>query len=60
MPKNFNWFYPILWFWPEMVAKMSDALARLGGAQAAYRLSSVRQYLGIDLRPGMQENQNVL
>ena len=38
-----------------VVAKMSDALARLGGAQAAYRLSSVRQYLGIDLRPGMQE-----
>ena len=37
------------------VAKMSDALARLGGAQAAYRLSSVRQHLGIDLRPGMQE-----
>ena len=32
-----------------VVAKMSDALARLGGAQAAYRL------LGIDLRPGMQE-----
>ena len=38
-----------------VVAKMSDALARLGGAQAAYRLSSVRQHLGIDLRPGMQE-----
>ena len=38
-----------------LVAKMSDALARLGGAQAAYRLSSVRQHLGIDLRPGMQE-----
>ena len=38
-----------------VVAKMSDVLARLGGAQAAYRLSSVRQHLGIDLRPGMQE-----
>ena len=38
-----------------VVAKMSDALARLGGAQAAYRFSSVRQHLGIDLRPGMQE-----
>ena len=38
-----------------VVAKMSDALARLGGAQAAYRLPSVRQHLGIDLRPGMQE-----
>ena len=38
-----------------VVAKMSDALAGLGGAQAAYRLSSVRQHLGIDLRPGMQE-----
>ena len=38
-----------------VVAKMSDALARLGGAQAAYRLSSVRQRLGIDLRPGMLE-----
>ena len=38
-----------------VVAKISDALARLGGAQAAYRLSSVRQHLGIDLRPGMQE-----
>ena len=32
-----------------VVAKMS------GGAQAAYRLSSVRQHLGIDPRPGMQE-----
>ena len=42
-----------------VVAKMSDALARLGGAQAAYRLSSVRQHLGIDLRPGMQEIRNV-
>ena len=30
-----------------VVAKISDALARLGGAQAAYRLSSVRQHLGI-------------
>ena len=38
-----------------VVAKMSDTLARLGGAQAAYRLSSVRQHLGIDLRRGMQE-----
>ena len=38
-----------------MVAKISDVLARLGGAQATYRLSSVRYHLGIDLRPGMRE-----
>eukprot|EP00435_Cladocopium_sp_Y103_P007186 s2559_g2.t1 len=40
-----------------VVAKMSDVLAKVGGAQVGYRLASVRQHLGIDLRPGMNENR---
>eukprot|EP00435_Cladocopium_sp_Y103_P050439 s2633_g15.t1 len=38
-----------------VVAKMSDVLVKVGGAQVGYRLASVRQHLGIDLRPGMNE-----
>ena len=40
-----------------VVARMSDTLAKIGGAQTGYRLSMARQQLGIDLRPDMPEIQ---
>ena len=35
----------------QVLGKMSDAVGKLGGAQVAYRLASVRQELQVDQRP---------
>ena len=32
--------------------RFADALGKLGGTQLAYRVASVRQELGVDIRPG--------